>query len=248
MLLPTRLNRVSKGILLRRLWGSDAVGGDGIKPAQPMRTQVAAAQKCDWMNVTDVHLYGCVNKGRACAGRAKTAHYGHGASLLTGAGAAGTMPSYLAPRSTGFGSRRGRGWPRRRSRVRAAGWPGRRRGPVRRGRGRPSSHGRASGPRKAVEVVAGRRGWRGRSAPRPRPRAATSRPRMRTSGWRSTSRRPSVSVGLEADDQDRVARVVDVVLEVVQDAAGLAHAAGRDDDARSAAVVQRACSRRTAAT
>ena len=61
---------------------------------------------------------------------------------------------------------------------------------------------------------------------------------MRTSGRRSTSRRPSVSGGLVADDQDRAPRILDVVLEVVQHAARLAHAARRDDDARLRPVVQ----------
>ena len=51
---------------------------------------------------------------------------------------------------------------------------------------------------------------------------------------------PAQRVGrLIAGDQDGAARVLDVVLEVVQDAAGLAHAAGRDDDARLGPIVQR---------
>ena len=50
---------------------------------------------------------------------------------------------------------------------------------------------------------------------------------------------PAQRVGrLEADDQDRATWVLDVVLEVMQDAARLAHAARRDDDARSRLVVQ----------
>ena len=44
-------------------------------------------------------------------------------------------------------------------------------------------------------------------------------PKMRTSGHFSTSLRPSVSCRLEAGDQHGVARVFDIVAQVVQDAA-----------------------------
>ena len=44
---------------------------------------------------------------------------------------------------------------------------------------------------------------------------------------------------LEAGDQDGVAGVFDVVLEVVEDAAKLAHARGGDDDARRPEIVER---------
>src|SRR5437016_12704710 len=43
---------------------------------------------------------------------------------------------------------------------------------------------------------------------------------------------------LETDDDDRVARVLDVVLEMMHNPAALAHAAGGDDDAGIAAAVE----------
>ena len=44
--------------------------------------------------------------------------------------------------------------------------------------------------------------------------------------------------GLEADDQDGRTRIFQVVLEMIQDSAGLAHAARRNDNARTRPIVQ----------